>query len=121
MKYVAVEGMMVVPVEEGVEISGVIVETGASAAVKVDEKGVYSGDITVTVATAIFNGYTAADLTFTLHPSAEYTSVDGKKVLLEDDTSDTVTATGYMPPSQSTNFPVTIKVLSAMQTYMKAE
>ena len=123
MKNVAIEGMTILPVEHGVVLSGLVVDTLPSHDVLVDGKGVYSADVAVTVASAVFEGYTAVDLSFTLHPSAEYFSVDGSKALMEGDTSDTVTASGSNPelsPPQL-NFPVTIKVSSAAQESVKAE
>lgn len=123
MKPVAVQGMAIVPVEQGVTLTGVVVSTPPSSYVFVDGKGVYSGDITVNVASASFNSYTATGLTFTLHPTAEYVLSDGSEALLEGDTSDTVSAQGYNPslsPPEIT-FPVTLKVDSAGQSVMNAE
>jgi len=121
MKYVAVKGMDLVPVESGVEISGVAVSTQASSNVKADGKKVYSGDISVSISSAVSGGYTAqGPIHFTIHPSAQYASADGKKMLLEGDTSDSVKVTGYMGQS-SKAFDVTIKVESAGQTSIKAE
>lgn len=123
MKYVAVKGMTILPVEPGVALTGVVVTTLPSQDVLAEGNGVYSGDVQVTVASAVFSGYVAANLSFTLHPSAEYSSVDGSKALLEGDTSDTVTASGSNPElsPQQLDFPITIKVSIAGQTSVKAE
>ena len=122
-KLVAVEGMTLLPVETGVILAGVSVISAPSANVKVDGSGVYAGDVDVKAATATFNGYVAENVDFTLHPSASFTSADGEKVLLEGDTSDTITATGKNPSltPQEITFPVTLKVLNAGQANVTAE
>lgn len=124
MKKVAVQGMTVLPVETGVTIEDWIVTTLPSTKVIADGKGVYSGDISVTVPapTLVSGGFVAPSTVFTIHPSAIYSEADGKPVLLEGDTSDTITLTGTNPVSglQAT-FPLTLKVSVAGQTSVTAE
>jgi len=124
MKYVAVSGMTVIPVEQGVSIDGWTVTTQPSSNVFADGKGVYSGGISVTVPqpTLVEGGFVAPPTTFTLHPSSLYVKADGKYALLEGDTSDTVTLTGTNPGSGATSeFSLTLKVSVAGQTCVKAE
>lgn len=120
MKKVAVQGMTIAPVETGIVIDGYVVATQPSTNVSVDQKGVYSGDIKVTVPAPTYGAYVAPSTDFTLHPSSEFTDFDGKPCLLEGDTSDTLTLTGYSG-SSSTTFTLTLKVLAANQNYAIAE
>ncbi|MBR6448347.1 MAG: hypothetical protein IKS96_07310 [Fibrobacter sp.] len=124
MKYVAVEGMVIVPVEAGIVFDGFSVITMPSNDVSVDGSGVYSGDIVVDVyaPTLVEGGFVAPTARFTLHSSAEKVNADEKAVLLEGDTSDTLTLTGIQPVTEvPQEFTMTIKVLSAGQTSMKAD
>lgn len=121
MKKVAVQGMTIVPVETGIAIEGYIITTPPSANVSVDQKGVFSGDITVTVPAPTYGAYVAPSTNFTLHPSSEFTDVDGEPCLLEGDTSDTLTLTGTNPSGSTTQFSLTLKVLAANQNYAVAE
>ena len=120
MKNVAVQGMTIVPVETGISIDGYVVVTPPSSNSLVDGKGIFSGDVTVTVPAPTYGAYVAPSTDFTLHPSSEFTDVDGKPCLLEGDTSDTLTLTGYSG-SSSTTFALTLKVLNANQNYAVAE
>lgn len=123
MKYVAVEGMELAPVEQDVELTGVVVETFPSPNVSIDGNAAYSGQISVKAASAAYSGYVAENLSFTLHPSSSYAKIDGESALLEGDTSATVTASGKNPSlvPQEMEFPVTLKVSSAGQDSTKAD
>jgi len=120
MKNVAVQGMTIAPVETGIAIEGYVVVTPPSTNVLADQKGVYSGDIKVTALNPAYGSFVAPSTDFTLHPSSEFSDVDGKPCLLEGDTSDTLTLTGYSG-SSSTTFTLTLKVLAANQNYVVAE
>lgn len=124
MKKVAAQGMTVIPVETGVTIEGWVVTTPHSTKVTADGKGVYSGDISVTVPASklVEGGFVAPSTVFTIHPSAIYSEADGKPVLLEGDTSDTITLTGTNPVSGlQAEFPLTLKVSVAGQTSVTSE
>lgn len=120
MKNVAVQGMTIVPVETGISIDGYVVVTSPSSNSFVDGKGIFSGDITVTVPEPTYGDYVAQSTDFTIHPTSGFADVDGNPCVLEGDVSDTLTLTGYSG-SSSTTFALTLKVQKANQINVTAE
>lgn len=121
MKKIAVRGMNIAPVETGILIDGYVIVTPSSINVFVDNKGVYSGDVAVTVPAPTYGAFVAPSTTFVIHPSCEFCDVDGNPCLLEGDTSDTLTLTGTNPSGATTEFSLTLKVLSANQEPVATE
>ena len=127
MKYVAVEGMTLV-FTSGVNPAVVVYNpvTG-SPNVSVDGNGVCLDGLTltatsweITVGSLVYAG--AGTVTADFSSSAEYVSVDGKKVLLEgDEATLNVEATNVENPSDTQLFSITAKIVMAGQTVMKAD
>ena len=120
MKNVAVQGMTIAPVENGISIDGYVVVTPPSSNSFVDGKGVFSGDVTVTVPAPTYGTYVAQPTNFTIHPTSEFADIDGNPCVLEGDVSDTLTLTGYSG-SSSTTFTLTLKVQKANQSNVATE
>lgn len=120
MKNVAVQGMTIVPVETGISIDGYVVVTPPSSNSLVDGKGIFSGDVTVTVPAPTYGAYVAQSTDFTIHPTSRFANVDGNPCALEGDVSDTLTLTGYSG-SSSKKFALTLKVQKANQSNVAAE
>lgn len=120
MKNIAVQGMTIVPVETGISIDGYVVVTPPSSNSLVDGKGIFSGDVTVTVPAPTYGAYVAQSTDFTIHPTSGFANVDGNPCVLEGDVSDTLTLTGYSG-SSSTKFTLTLKVQKANQSNVAAE
>jgi len=120
VKNVAVQGMTIVPVETGISIDGYVVVTPPSSNSLVDGKGIFSGDVTVTVPAPTYGAYVAQSTDFTIHPTSRFANVDGNPCVLEGDVSDTLTLTGYSGSSSAT-FALTLKVQKANQSNVAAE
>lgn len=127
MKNVATEGMTLELTATTGSVSAgwenlTTISTKPSENMKVDEAGVYAGDISVTIATINTNVGVFTGVSFTLKASSKFSKLDGKPLLLDGDSGTTVAegSTKTTPPSPTTDT-FTLKVSNAGQNAVKAE
>lgn len=118
MKYVAVEGMTLSFGTTTVPDDGVVLGP-ASVSVSVDGSGVYAGQLSITITDATMGSNTGGTGSGFFAPSSIHCDADGQKLLLEGDTA-AIKVTGVNSGSR-VEWAVTATVVSAGQTYMKAE
>ena len=120
MKNVVVEGCSLVA-DTG--IGNIKIETDASKKVKVDQKGVYAGTLTISITGLSGTGFTNGSGTGTLTGTSVYNKVDGGAVVLEGDQSAQipVNATTTSSPASSIVVPTIVTIVSAGQTVVKAD
>lgn len=118
-KLVAVEGMVL---EFGDTVPGDITLGSASTTVSVDGSGVYAGSLTILLvgASNAQQAATGGTGSGTFEPTAEYCSVDGKKVLRVGDKAE-FKVTGVNAELEPVTWDVTATIVNAGQTSVTAE
>lgn len=120
MKYVAVEGMTISYNVGGVPATASETLGPASLTVKADGKGVYAGNLQITVTSATDgSGATEGSGVGFFEPSSEFCTADGEKFLLEGDEA-SINVVG-VKNGEPYPWVLTAKVQSAGQTSVKAE
>lgn len=124
MKLVAVKGCTIAVKESGITFTSAVIDTPESPYVKIDGKGAYFGELTVTVSGIVYlESYAVANpVVFTISPTAEKVSSHDKKAVLEGDESETVTGiVGVKTPQDTKTFDMTIYISDAGQDSVTAE
>ncbi len=122
-EYIAVEGMTLS--FQNPAHSGTITVTPLQASVttKIDNKGVYSGPIAITISAGTDGSITNATGAGTFIPSSTSTKVDNKFVLRKDDITIPITMTGTnpSPPPPTSTYITVVKISAAGQTSTKSD
>lgn len=124
MKSVAVKACTIAVKESGITFTSAVIETPESQKVKIDGKGAYFGELTVTVSGIVYlESYAVANpVVFTISPTAEKVSSHEKMAVLEGDESATVTGiVGVKTPQDTKTFDMTIYISDAGQDSVSAE
>lgn len=120
LKNVAVENcVLVADTGEG----NISIDTPASANMKIDNKGVYAGTVTISISGLSGSGFTNGSGSGTLTGSAQFNKLDNQPVILEGDQSVTimVSATTTSTPPEEIEVPTVVTIQSAGQTVVQAE
>lgn len=124
MKSVAVKACTIAVKESGITFTSAVIETPESQKVKIDGKGAYFGELTVTVSGIVYlESYAVANpVVFTISPTAEKVSSHEKMAVLEGDESATVTGiVGVKTPQDTQTFDMTIYISNAGQDSVLAD
>lgn len=122
-KNVVVEGCVLVA-DSGA--GTITISSDASSNSKIDGKGIYAGDITISISNFSGPGFTNGSGSGTLSGSAQFVSVDGEHVVLEGDQSESINVTATITPPPATppytmTVPTTVTITSAGQLSVQAE
>ena len=109
-KNVVVEGCILVA-DSGA--GTITISSAASSNSKIDGKGIYAGDITISISNFSGPGFTGGSGSGTLSGSAQFVSVDGKHVVLEGDQSESISVGATITP-QPISPPYTVTILTVV-------
>lgn len=114
MMNIAVDGCVL---QANTGAGNIKIETPPSQKVKYDEKGAYSGTLTISISGLSGSGFTGGSGSGVLNGSAQKVKIEGKAAVLEGDQSETITVsatTTSVPPVQI-SVPTIVTIISAGQ------